>query len=223
VRSTEPLAIGNGPAGRCPWLRTDGGWTGTAPDGSSTRSPAAPGSARPLRLTRFATRSLPPLDAGVPLRDVQEAASHADPRTTRRHDCARGIPDRHATYCRRLRRGRRQVTVRLEFPNRLAATAARRQLTPDAGMCHGLRPQPAREPPLCTLLESDSLAIVLAHSEQFVRVVVFDSNPTGVSAVAPDLAGHAARGFDGGGDQAGTVLPRARSRAWSRLRAMPWA
>jgi integrase/recombinase XerD len=26
------------------------------------------------------------LDAGVPLRDVQEAASHADPRTTMRYD-----------------------------------------------------------------------------------------------------------------------------------------
>ena len=31
------------------------------------------------------------LDAGVPLRDVQEAASHADPKTTMRYD-------RHATY-----------------------------------------------------------------------------------------------------------------------------
>jgi integrase/recombinase XerD len=29
------------------------------------------------------------LDAGVPLRDVQEAASHADPRTTMRYDHAR--------------------------------------------------------------------------------------------------------------------------------------
>jgi site-specific recombinase XerD len=38
------------------------------------------------------------LDAGVPLRDVQEAASHADPRTTIRHDRARGSLDRHATY-----------------------------------------------------------------------------------------------------------------------------
>jgi site-specific recombinase XerD len=28
-------------------------------------------------------------DAGVPLRDVQEAASHADPRTTMRYDRAR--------------------------------------------------------------------------------------------------------------------------------------
>lgn len=38
------------------------------------------------------------LDAGVPLRDVQEAASHADPRTTMRYDRARGRLDRHATY-----------------------------------------------------------------------------------------------------------------------------
>jgi site-specific recombinase XerD len=38
------------------------------------------------------------LDAGVPLRDVQEAASHADPRTTVRYDRARVSLDRHATY-----------------------------------------------------------------------------------------------------------------------------
>jgi site-specific recombinase XerD len=38
------------------------------------------------------------LDAGVPLRDVQEAASHADARTTMRYDRARGSLDRHATY-----------------------------------------------------------------------------------------------------------------------------
>jgi integrase/recombinase XerD len=38
------------------------------------------------------------LDAGVPLRDVQEAASHADPRTTTRYDRARTSLDRHATY-----------------------------------------------------------------------------------------------------------------------------
>jgi integrase/recombinase XerD len=43
------------------------------------------------------------LDAGVPLRDVQQAASHADPRTadprtTRRYDRARVSLDRHATY-----------------------------------------------------------------------------------------------------------------------------
>jgi integrase/recombinase XerD len=38
------------------------------------------------------------LDAGVPLRDVQQAASHADPRTTMRYDRARQSLDRHATY-----------------------------------------------------------------------------------------------------------------------------
>ena len=38
------------------------------------------------------------LDAGVPLRDVQEAASHADPRTTMRYDRARTSLDRHSTY-----------------------------------------------------------------------------------------------------------------------------
>ena len=36
------------------------------------------------------------LDAGVPLRDVQEAGSHADPRTTMRYDRARTSLDRHA-------------------------------------------------------------------------------------------------------------------------------
>jgi integrase/recombinase XerD len=38
------------------------------------------------------------LDAGVPLRDAHEAASHADPRTTMRYDRARASLDRHAAY-----------------------------------------------------------------------------------------------------------------------------
>jgi integrase/recombinase XerD len=38
------------------------------------------------------------LDADVPLRDVQETASHAGPRTTMRYDRARASLDRHATY-----------------------------------------------------------------------------------------------------------------------------
>jgi integrase/recombinase XerD len=38
------------------------------------------------------------LDAGVSLCDVQEAASHTDPRTTMRYDRARASLDRHATY-----------------------------------------------------------------------------------------------------------------------------
>ena len=38
------------------------------------------------------------LDAEMHVRDVQEAASHADPRTTMRYDRARTSLDRHATY-----------------------------------------------------------------------------------------------------------------------------
>ena len=37
-------------------------------------------------------------DAGVPLRDVQIAARHVDPRTTTRYDRARNNLDRHASY-----------------------------------------------------------------------------------------------------------------------------
>ena len=38
------------------------------------------------------------LDAGVPLRDVQIAARHADPRTTTIYDHRRQNFDRHAAY-----------------------------------------------------------------------------------------------------------------------------
>jgi hypothetical protein len=54
-----------------------------------------------LRLDRHA--------AGVPLGDVQEAASHADPRTPMRYDRGRVSLDRHATYIvASLWAGRRQ-------------------------------------------------------------------------------------------------------------------
>jgi site-specific recombinase XerD len=38
------------------------------------------------------------LDAGISLRDVQDAAGHSDPRTTRRYDQGRYSLDRHPTY-----------------------------------------------------------------------------------------------------------------------------
>ena len=73
--------------------------TGTPPVGSCDASPATLGIAKrvgPHTLRHaFITAAL---DAGVPLRDVQEAASHADPRTTMRYDRGRQSLDRHATY-----------------------------------------------------------------------------------------------------------------------------
>lgn len=38
------------------------------------------------------------LDAGVPLRDAQILARHADPRTTEHYDRARGSLDRHGVH-----------------------------------------------------------------------------------------------------------------------------
>jgi integrase/recombinase XerD len=71
------------------------------------RHAASPYGATPVPAGRVAKRIGPhslrhafitaALDAGVPLRDVQEAASHADPRTTMRYDRARQSLDRHAT------------------------------------------------------------------------------------------------------------------------------
>jgi integrase len=74
-------------------------WIVTARRGSSAGLLAAPELPSRSVRTPCATRSSPAaLDAGVPLRDVQEAASHADPRTTMRYDRARVSLDRHGTY-----------------------------------------------------------------------------------------------------------------------------
>ena len=83
--------------------------------GSCVALPAEPRSASGSVRTRlrhaFITAAL---DAGVPLRDVQEAASHADRRTTMRYNRGRQSLDRHATYIRRhLRRRRLPLTTHL--------------------------------------------------------------------------------------------------------------
>ena len=54
------LAVGERPKGHCSSPRTGGGWTGTAPPGSSAGSPAAPGSPSTSVRTRCGTRSSPP-------------------------------------------------------------------------------------------------------------------------------------------------------------------
>jgi integrase len=78
---------------------TGGGSIGTQPDGSCAPVTRTAGIAKrvgPHTLRHaFITAAL---DTGVPLRDVQDAASHADPRTTIRYDRARISLDRHATY-----------------------------------------------------------------------------------------------------------------------------
>ena len=74
-------------------------WTGTVPGSMVRRVARRAGIGKPVGphtlRHAFITATL---NAGVPLRDVQEAASHADPRTTMRYDRARASLDRHATY-----------------------------------------------------------------------------------------------------------------------------
>ena len=79
------------------------------------------------------------LDAGVPLRDVQEAASHADPRTTMRYDRGRQSLDRHATYIVATFIAGAGALTRPPFG--ASATAHRRRLRPHQAQ------QPTYPPP----------------------------------------------------------------------------
>jgi len=89
----------NGSTGRSSWTGKANASAGTARRGWVRRLAKRAGISKrigPHSLRHsFVTAAL---DAGVPLRDVQEAASHADPRTTMRYDRARQSLDRHATY-----------------------------------------------------------------------------------------------------------------------------
>lgn len=64
----------------------------------SARSTSAPDWARCTPHMLRAAFIMAALDAGVPLRDVQIAARHADPRTTTIYDRRRQNFDRHAAY-----------------------------------------------------------------------------------------------------------------------------
>lgn len=65
--------------------------TGSCPRRRSTTPERRSGKRGVVRITTT-------LDAGVALRDVRDAASHADPPTTMRYDRARHSLDRHATF-----------------------------------------------------------------------------------------------------------------------------
>jgi hypothetical protein len=62
-----------------------------------TEKPEAATVARPLS-TEPSLLKMAALDAGVPLREVQVAARHADPRTTTVYDRRRQDFDKHAAY-----------------------------------------------------------------------------------------------------------------------------
>jgi integrase/recombinase XerD len=94
-----PWTSGNAPRVRSSLVNTGAGWIAAPQIGQSSDWPGGRGSPSGSRRTAcrhsFITAAL---DAGVVLRDVKEAASHADPRTTMRYDRARRSLDRHATY-----------------------------------------------------------------------------------------------------------------------------
>ncbi len=86
------------------------------------------------------------LDAGVPLRDVQEAASHADPRTTMRYDRARTSLDRHATY---IVAAYVAGAVRLAAPELVPVRLAGLRPGGPPPETPSVTPEAEREPPIC--------------------------------------------------------------------------
>src|SRR5450755_301953 len=78
-------------------------------------------------------------DAGVPLRDVQEAASHADPRTTMPYELPPVSLERHATY----------------IVSAFIAGAAHERHSPGFG-AHPPAPGRTAEPPPCELVQRGS-------------------------------------------------------------------
>jgi len=90
-RTTGPLFV---TASGARWHRSEAWWTLRRL--ARAALPDKAGSLHPHDLRHaFVTLSL---DAGASLRDVQDAAGHADPRTTRRYDRARHNLDKHPTY-----------------------------------------------------------------------------------------------------------------------------
>jgi integrase/recombinase XerD len=97
-RRAPPALSENRPVVLSSLRPADGAWTGMVP--ADCPQSGAPGGDHQDGDASYAAACVHyrQFDAGVPLRNVQEAASHADPRTTMRYDRARGSLDRHATY-----------------------------------------------------------------------------------------------------------------------------
>ena len=113
----------NGRAGRCSGRRLDRHGAGRIVRKVARRAGIAKAITPHTLRHAFITAAL---DAGVPLRDVQEAASHADPRTTMRYDRARGSLDRHATCVVAAYVAGAAKVIHTGWQFRLATTAARR-------------------------------------------------------------------------------------------------
>jgi integrase/recombinase XerD len=95
---TIDLAVGERHEGRSCGAVTANALTGEPPTVGSARSASVPGSVLCTPHMLRAAFIMAALDAGVPLRDVQIAARHADPRTTTIYDRRRQNFDRHAAY-----------------------------------------------------------------------------------------------------------------------------
>ncbi len=74
------------------------GWTDAAPIAGSDRSPSEWAGPRPPTHAAGPAFITCALDGGVPIRDVQIAARHADPRTTMVYDHRRQNFDKNAAY-----------------------------------------------------------------------------------------------------------------------------
>ena len=117
------------------------------------------------------------LDAGVPLRDVQEAASHADPRTTMRYDRAAnpstGTPPTSSPPSSPAPPARQLQAFRLA-----AIVPARRKLA-----LRNVNPKGTREPPLCTLSRLLAWALAVYQMDRSERAGRLEA------AIAVRLAG----------------------------------
>jgi integrase len=117
------------------------------------------------------------LDAGVPLRDVQEAASHADPRTTMRYDRARASLDRHATYivaayvAGAARQTRKPELLRLA-DSQPVRRLARLSSACQAGQVTQRKQHKPHEPPICAPILSAIWQHMLRPNGRFCAGIV---------------------------------------------------